>query len=79
MVGFTNAYQHSGDKRFLDAAHSVWEKIKERVIDKREGSEWFSEVSFDGVPDEKKEIAGPWKCPYHNGRMCMEIITRGVE
>ncbi len=79
VVGFTNAYQHSGDKRFLDAAHSVWEKIKERVIDKREGSEWFSEVSFDGVPDERKEIAGPWKCPYHNGRMCMEIITRGVE
>ncbi|MBQ6634303.1 MAG: AGE family epimerase/isomerase [Ruminococcus sp.] len=79
VVGFINAYQHSGDKKFLSAAKDVWENIKSRVIDPREGSEWFSEVSFEGVPDEKKEIAGPWKCPYHNGRMCMEVITRGVD
>lgn len=79
VVGFTNAYQHSGDKRFLDAARSVWDHIKSDVIDKREGGEWYSEVSFEGVPDSRKEIVGPWKCPYHNGRMCLEIITRGID
>ncbi len=79
VVGFTNAYQHSGDKKFLEAARSVWEYIKSSVIDKRQGSEWYSEVSFEGKPHDWKEIVGPWKCPYHNGRMCMEIISRGID
>lgn len=25
-----------------------------------------------------KPIVEPWKCPYHNGRMCMEIIRRNL-
>lgn len=79
VVGFTNAYQHSGDKKFLDAARTVWENIKNYVIDKREGGEWYSEVSFDHIPDSRKETVGPWKCPYHNGRMCLEIISRGID
>lgn len=78
VVGFTNAYQHSGDERFAEAARSVWEYIKSDMIDKRWNGEWFSEVSFEGVPDESKEIVGPWKCPYHNGRMCLEIISRNA-
>lgn len=79
VVGFINAYQHGGDKKFLDAAKSVWEYIKSDIIDKREGSEWYSEVSFEHIPHDFKEIVGPWKCPYHNGRMCMEVISRGVD
>ncbi len=79
VVGFINAYQHSGDESFLKSAKSVWEYIKSDIIDKREGSEWYSEVSFEGKPHDYKEIVGPWKCPYHNGRMCMEVIKRGVD
>lgn len=26
-----------------------------------------------------KPIVEPWKCPYHNGRMCMEIMRRNVD
>lgn len=79
VVGFINAYQKSGDKKYLDVAKEIWEYIKVGMIDKREGSEWFNEVGFDGKPFEHKEIVGPWKCPYHNGRMCLEVISRGIE
>lgn len=79
VVGFLNAYQHSGEQAFLDASRSVWEYIKSDVIDKRPGGEWYSEVSFDHKPHDFKEEVGPWKCPYHNGRMCLELIRRGVE
>ena len=79
IVGFINAYQHCGEEEFLKAARGVWEYVKSDIIDKREGSEWYSEVSAEHVPHDFKEIVGPWKCPYHNGRMCMEVISRGVE
>lgn len=79
VVGFINAYQHSGEEHFLKAAAGVWDYIKTDIIDKRPGSEWYSEVAFDHKPHDYKEIVGPWKCPYHNGRMCMEVIARGVD
>ena len=61
------------------AEEPVIEPIKAEIIDKREGSEWYAEVSYDHKPHDWKEIVGPWKCPYHNGRMCMEVINRGVD
>lgn len=79
VVGFMNAYQHSGDEKYLKAALDIWDYIKENVVDKREGGEWYSEVSFEGKPHDWKEETGPWKCPYHNGRMCLEMIKRGVD
>lgn len=79
IVGFINAYQHSGEEEFLRSAKSIWEYVKSDIIDKRAGSEWYSEVSFEHKPHDYKEIVGPWKCPYHNGRMCMEVINRKVD
>ena len=79
VVGFINAYQHSGDEGFLKSARTVWEYIKENVVDKDPKGEWHWEVSYDNKPGKTREIAGPWKCPYHNGRMCLEVISRGVE
>ena len=75
--GFYNAWQKRPEKKeFLEAARAIWAFIKEYQIDKREGSEWFNELNPDGSPDPAMPIADPWKCPYHNGRMCMEIETR---
>lgn len=76
VVGFMNEFQKSGDEKFLRASLDVWEYIKKFIIDKREGSEWFWAVDKDGNPDKSLEIVEPWKCPYHNGRMCFEIINR---
>ena len=79
VVGFSNAYEKSGDAKFLKAAQDVWNYIKEYQIDKREGSEWFYAVKEDHTPDSKRPIVEEWKCPYHNGRMCIEIIKRRLE
>lgn len=77
IVGFLNGYQAEPSKtEYKEAAEAVWQFIKEHVIDSREGSEWFWLVRQDGSPVEGEPIVEPWKCPYHNGRMCMEVIRR---
>lgn len=76
VVGFYNAFEKYGDSKFLDIATSLWEYIKGNIIDKRQGGEWHSEVFENGEFSTEKPVVDPWKCPYHNGRMCLEIITR---
>lgn len=77
VIGFFNGWQaEAGRDEYLDAALKQWEFIREYVVDKREGSEWFWEVDEEGKPYPGRPIVEPWKCPYHNGRMCIEIIRR---
>lgn len=73
VLGFLNAYKKTNDEKYLIAANNVWEYIKNNLIDKRIG-EWYSEVDEFGNPNPKMPIVEPWKCPYHNGRMCIEIL-----
>jgi len=80
VVGFLNGYEKEPAKmEYLQAAVDTWGFIKQYVIDKRSGSEWLWQVDENGRPDEKKPIVEPWKCPYHNGRMCIEIIRRKID
>lgn len=77
VVGFLNGWNKNPDKpKYLEAAQNTWEFIKKYVVDSREGSEWFWEVDPEGVPYPERPIVEPWKCPYHNGRMCFEVIKR---
>ena len=77
VVGFLNGYEKDSSKtEYLDAAKSVWEFIKEYVVDQRDGSEWYWKVDKEGKPIGEEPIVEPWKCPYHNGRMCFEVIRR---
>ncbi|MDO5345200.1 MAG: AGE family epimerase/isomerase [Lachnospiraceae bacterium] len=76
VVGFLNGWQKEPEhKEFLEAAQDIWDYIKHWQIDKRTGSEWFAEVDQDRNPI-PHPIVEQWKCPYHNGRMCMEVIRR---
>ena len=36
--------------------------------------EWYWSLRSDGTPDPAYPKAGFWKCPYHNSRMCLEIL-----
>ena len=77
MVGFFNAYtKDTAKKEYLDAVFNIWEYTKKYIIDDRKGSEWFWYVRHDGTPVKTEPIVEPWKCPYHNGRMCIEMIER---
>ena len=61
VVGFVNAYQQSGDRKFLEAASTVYEWIKNYQTDKRDNSEWWGEVDFNGVPMQTVDMVNPWK------------------
>ncbi len=77
VVGFLNAYQRGyGNDEYLDIASNVWNFIKGNIIDKREGGEWHSQLDDSMRYAEFKPVVDPWKCPYHNGRMCIEAIER---
>lgn len=76
VVGLTHQWQKTGEKCYADAAAKNYCFIRDHVVDKRPGSEWFWCVDKFGAPIPGKPIVEPWKCPYHNGRMCMELIRR---
>jgi mannobiose 2-epimerase len=75
VVGFYNAYELSGETKYLNASENIWEYIKNHFTDSTNG-EWYNELSMDNTPDTKMPKAGFWKCPYHNARCCFEIIKR---
>lgn len=75
MVGLVNAYGISKDFTYLNQAIHTWQFIKERIIDEKDG-EWYFKVDKKGNPYLEEDKAGIWKCPYHNGRACLEILNR---
>ena len=78
VVGFINLYQHFGDESALLKALHCWQYIKDNLID-REGGEWFWGRDAQGNINRRDDKAGFWKCPYHNSRMCLEIMERNFE
>jgi mannobiose 2-epimerase len=74
VVGYLNAYQLSGDEKYLSNSINCWNFIKNNLVDTKNGG-WFGSVTESGVIGSGNK-AGFWTAPYHNGRMCMEIIER---
>lgn len=75
MVGFTNAYQLSGKGYCLQAALRCWKYIRSHHIDRVQGG-WYKVLHRDGTPDPESYKVGPWECPYHHSRACMEMMDR---
>lgn len=57
----------------FDGAWRTWSYIRENLVDNENG-EWYWSRMPDGSINRREDKAGFWKCPYHNGRMCMETI-----
>ena len=76
VVGWYNIWQHFGDEEALNKAEKCWQYIKDNLIDFDNG-EWYWSRHKDGTLNTTDDKAGFWKCPYHNSRMCLEIVERG--
>lgn len=75
IVGFFDAYQKTGNEEFLNAAVQIWSFAKDKVKDHKYG-DWFFKISQNGKPYLNEDKIGPWKCPYHTVRACIEVIRR---
>lgn len=75
VVGCADQYLLTGDERWKDAALNEWEFIRKYIICP-DGEWYWSTVPGPGgfVPNMDGDRAGFWKCPYHNARMCLQII-----
>ena len=83
VVGFYNAFKLTGQIHFRQASWNAWEYIEKKFIDRQHG-EWFGRLNREGIPytdgyaNEQCKV-GPWKCPYHNARVCFEMMERLAE
>ena len=75
VVGWFNIYQYFGNESALQKSLRCWDYIKRQLIDFENG-EWYWSRRADGSLNLDDDHAGFWKCPYHNSRMCLEIIGR---
>jgi mannobiose 2-epimerase len=75
MVGFFNAWQNTGEEKYLEQSFKSWQFVKSFMHDKNCG-EWYWGVNEDYSPMNTEDKVGLWKCPYHNSRACIEIINR---
>lgn len=76
VIGFYNAYELCPDRpAYRECAERIWAFIRNYVIDPK-SREWIEEIRDVEKIDRTQALVHPWKCPYHNGRMCMEMIRR---
>ncbi|MBR6809396.1 MAG: AGE family epimerase/isomerase [Clostridia bacterium] len=77
VLGFENAWKLTGDAKYKENIEKVWQYIQKVTIDKREGGEWYAYTTVEGKPL-GKPMVDEWKCPYHNGRMCLRVMERNL-
>ena len=75
VIGHVNLYQYFNDTSALKVAKDCWTFIDKHLVDHVNG-EWHWAVDDNGKINLEDDKAGFWKCPYHNSRMCLEIIER---
>lgn len=75
MIGFFNAWQITGDEKFLNYSTNAWKFTQQYILDKERG-EWVWGVQEDYSVMTEEDKVGIWKCPYHNSRACIELMRR---
>jgi len=74
LVGLLEGWELTRDEGYWRRFEQSADFVLKTVCDNEFG-EWYPQFKADGTVDYDAKIS-PWKCPYHNGRACMEIIRR---
>ncbi|MEK7476251.1 MAG: AGE family epimerase/isomerase [Candidatus Coatesbacteria bacterium] len=74
LVALLALYATTRDARYFRAFERTAGLVLGRLAD-REYGEWYGYLDERGRPTRTMKIT-PWKCPYHNGRACLEIMRR---
>ena len=73
MLGLDCGWRLTGDDSWKRDLEAEWRTIQRMIVDKRPGGEWYWSVHEDGSLTERPMVE-EWKCPYHNGRMCLRLM-----
>lgn len=73
VVGFDRAYEETYQERYKAAKDKILENILTYFRDKKI-KEWYWELDKDLKPIVNRPMVSNWKCPYHNGRMLIELL-----
>lgn len=74
VVGNLWLWKYHADAEAVERAFAAWAYIREHLVDTISG-EWWWAILPDGTRDLSQPKAGFWKCPYHNTRMCLQVLS----
>lgn len=72
VVGLIYLYRYHNIQAMLPMAYLTWTYISNNLVDP--AGEWFWSIRHNQA-NRDDDKAGFWKCPYHNSRMCLELIS----
>jgi len=75
IVGLIYTWKITENRSYYTISQQIWNFIEECIID-HENGEWFFRVNAAGLPYTEENKLGPWKCPYHNGRALIEVLSK---
>ena len=73
VIGQMYLAKFHGMPQMLERARQSWQYIQDNLVDNEHG-EWYWSRRGDEI-NRADDKAGFWKCPYHNSRMCLEVMT----
>lgn len=74
VVGNLWLWKYHADAAAWERARGAWTYIREHLVDTLSGDWWWA-ILPDGSRDVSQPKAGFWKCPYHNTRMCLQVLS----
>ena len=72
VLGFYKNYERTGNLRYKETSEKIVDYIFRYIIS--EDLDWYWKVDVKNCPDNVLPMVSAWKCPYHSGRMLLEML-----